>query len=99
MNEIPILVDDNDVLIVNKPSGIAMHDSANTQNAKSTGKNIRTSESADSANTRNIDTHTLGIVSRLREQTGYNQLHLCHRLDTGTSGCLCLAKNAHTAAL
>ncbi|MDP2537764.1 pseudouridine synthase [Alteromonas stellipolaris] len=103
MNEIPILVDDNDVLIVNKPSGIAMHDSANTQNAKSTGKSIRTSESADSANTSNIDnnvdTHTLGIVSRLREQTGYNQLYLCHRLDTGTSGCLCLAKNAHTAAL
>ncbi|WOI36524.1 pseudouridine synthase [Alteromonas sp. CI.11.F.A3] len=111
MNEIPILVDDNDVLIVNKPSGIAMHDSANiadtakTENAKSTGagKNIRTGESADSGSLRNIDsnidTHTLGIVSLLRKQTGYSQLHLCHRLDTGTSGCLCLAKNAQTAAL
>jgi len=40
-----------------------------------------------------------GIVSLLRKQTGYHQLHLCHRLDTGTSGCLCLAKNAHTAAI
>lgn len=40
-----------------------------------------------------------GIVSLLREQTGCKQLYLCHRLDTGTSGCLCLAKNAHTASL
>lgn len=70
---IPILYDDNQVLIVNKPAGLAMHDS----------------DAADN----------LGIVSLLRQQTGLTQLHLCHRLDTGTSGCLCLAKDAHTAAL
>ena len=71
---IPILIDDNDVLIVNKPSGIGVHDGAlNGQPVK-------------------------GIVTLLREQTGYDALHLCHRLDTGTSGCLCLAKNASVAA-
>ncbi|WP_218395457.1 pseudouridine synthase [Alteromonas lipotrueae] len=101
MSEIPILVDDNDVLIVNKPSGIAMHDNANTTNIESTGtgENIKTGGSADSGYISNIDTHALGIVSLLREQTGFSQLHLCHRLDTGTSGCLCLAKNTQTAAL
>lgn len=112
MNEIPILVDDEDVLIVNKPSGIAMHDCANTANianTQSTGtaENISAGEGADACGLNNIgskidskiDTHAFGIVTLLREQTGYSQLHLCHRLDTGTSGCLCLAKYAQTAAL
>lgn len=40
----------------------------------------------------------LGIVNRLKNQLGLSQLHLCHRLDTGTSGCLCLAKSANIAA-
>jgi len=72
---IPILTDDKDVLIVNKPSGIAVHDGV-------------------------VDGKTLkGVVTLLREQTNYKLLHLCHRLDAGTSGCLCLAKNAHTAAI
>jgi tRNA pseudouridine32 synthase/23S rRNA pseudouridine746 synthase len=112
VNEIPILVDDEDVLIVNKPSGIAMHDNANTANIANTqnteaGENISASEGADAFGVNNtaskmggkIAPHSLGIVSLLREQTGYSQLHLCHRLDTGTSGCLCLARNAQTAAL
>lgn len=72
---IPIIIDDNDVLIVNKPSGIDVHDSVVN------GQQIK------------------GIVSILRQQTGYRSLHLCHRLDLGTSGCLCLAKNSQTAAI
>ena len=38
-----------------------------------------------------------GIVTRLKKQLAVTELHLCHRLDTGTSGCLCLAKNAAVA--
>ena len=38
-----------------------------------------------------------GIVSLLRQQTG-EHLHLCHRLDDGTSGALVLARNRQAAA-
>lgn len=73
MLAIPILYEDDALLIVNKPSGVAMHDSNTASNQ--------------------------GIVTLLKQQSGLRQLHLCHRLDTGTSGCLCLAKDARTAAL
>ena len=38
-----------------------------------------------------------GIVSLLRQQTG-EHLHLCHRLDDGTSGALILARHPQAAA-
>lgn len=86
MLEIPIVYEDDNVLIVNKPSGIAMHDSAELK-----------SEAVDSP--AKSDTHIpFGIVSLLKKQLNVAQLHLCHRLDTGTSGCLCLAKDEITAA-
>jgi len=69
---IPVLYENQDILVINKPSGIAVHDAENRK--------------------------TLGIVSLLKEQGEYDELYLCHRLDAGTSGCLCLAKNAKAAA-
>ncbi|MEW9798183.1 TIGR01621 family pseudouridine synthase [Alteromonas sp. CYL-A6] len=39
-----------------------------------------------------------GIITRVRQAFGDGNWHLCHRLDTGTSGCLCLARNARAAA-
>lgn len=39
-----------------------------------------------------------GIAQRLKAQTSNNQLHLVHRLDTATSGCLLLAKHKQAAA-
>ena len=39
-----------------------------------------------------------GIVPAVRTLTGEQQLYLCHRLDTVTSGCLLLARNATAAA-
>ena len=72
MTAIPVLYENQDILVINKPSGIAVHDAENRK--------------------------TLGIVSLLKEQGEYDELYLCHRLDAGTSGCLCLAKNAKAAA-
>ena len=40
----------------------------------------------------------LGIISLLRKETGDDAWYLCHRLDTGTSGCLCIAKSSQAAA-
>lgn len=39
-----------------------------------------------------------GIVSLLKSQLKTSELFLCHRLDTDTSGCLCLAKTSLAAA-
>ncbi|RDV25153.1 TIGR01621 family pseudouridine synthase [Alteromonas aestuariivivens] len=39
-----------------------------------------------------------GIIPLTEQQTGITGLHLCHRLDTGTSGCLLLARNPDSAA-
>ncbi|GGW74193.1 TIGR01621 family pseudouridine synthase [Alteromonas halophila] len=62
------LVDHDDFIIINKPSGIPMHDNER------------------------------GVISLLRQQTGESDWYLCHRLDTGTSGCLCIARTAEAAA-
>jgi len=40
----------------------------------------------------------VGIVSLLKQQTSIQNLHLVHRLDDHTSGCLLLAKNPQAAA-
>lgn len=39
-----------------------------------------------------------GIVTAVKAISGDSQLYLCHRLDTVTSGVICLARNARTAA-
>ncbi len=39
-----------------------------------------------------------GIVTLTQRETGVRNLHLCHRLDNGTSGCLILAKSPQAAA-
>ncbi|MCW8093123.1 TIGR01621 family pseudouridine synthase [Alteromonas sp. ASW11-130] len=39
-----------------------------------------------------------GIVLSSERETGAEKLHLCHRLDTGTSGCVILAKHPAAAA-
>jgi len=69
---IPVLYENHDIIVINKPSGVAVHDAEKRA--------------------------ALGIVSLLKEQGKFDELYLCHRLDAGTSGCLCLAKNAKTAA-
>ena len=86
MQPIPILFENADLIVVNKPVGIAMHDAVDE-----IGANVNTEISGKSEK---ID----GIVTRLKKQLAVTELHLCHRLDTGTSGCLCLAKNATVAA-
>lgn len=41
---------------------------------------------------------THGIISQVRALTGVTGLHLCHRLDTVTSGVMCLARHPDAAA-
>ena len=85
MQPIPVLFENTDLIIVNKPIGIAMHDATNEADVRE--------DIAENGEPEKID----GIVTRLKKQLGVTELHLCHRLDTGTSGCLCLAKNAAVA--
>lgn len=86
MRHIPILFENTDLIVVNKPVGVAMHDAVDETGVTSgTKKGIKAGK---------VD----GIVTVLKKQLAVKELHLCHRLDTGTSGCLCLAKNATVAA-
>lgn len=86
MRHIPILFENTDLIVVNKPVGVAMHDAVDDTGVTSgTKKEIKAGK---------VD----GIVTVLKKQLAVKELHLCHRLDTGTSGCLCLAKNATVAA-
>ncbi|MDY6977642.1 MAG: pseudouridine synthase [Pseudomonadota bacterium] len=86
MRHIPILFENTDLIVVNKPVGVAMHDAVDdTGVTPGTKKGIKAGK---------VD----GIVTVLKKQLAVKELHLCHRLDTGTSGCLCLAKNATVAA-
>lgn len=109
MHAIPILYSSSDLLVVNKPSGIGMHDTplddapfapqkplaANSNAMASAEDNAGDAVHKGFATQRKV---IPGIVSLLKAQLGLSQLHLCHRLDTGTSGCLCLAKNESMAA-
>ena len=85
MQPIPVLFENTDLIIVNKPIGIAMHDATSEADVRE--------DIAENGEPEKID----GIVTRLKKQLAVTELHLCHRLDTGTSGCLCLAKNAAVA--
>ena len=87
MQSIPILYRDKGVVFVNKPVGLAMHDEAAMHDETARNK------APDS-----VLSNSQGIVTRLKEQLNVPHLHLCHRLDTGTSGCLCLAENESVAA-
>ncbi|BFT31000.1 hypothetical protein D210916BOD24_21760 [Alteromonas sp. D210916BOD_24] len=100
MLEIQILFEDDNLIVVNKPSGIAMHDAVE-QASDVEGTEIASAKTSPAKT--DDDPHSsakrkLGIVSILKSQLMLSNLYLCHRLDTGTSGCLCLAKNSHTAA-
>ena len=86
MLHIPILVENADLIVINKPVGVAMHDAVDETGVKQ--------DPTKSIKAGKVD----GIVTVLKKQLAVKELHLCHRLDTGTSGCLCLAKNATVAA-
>ena len=107
MQPIPILFEDANLLVVNKPVGVAMHDALDSKSGapkdnalaiehEDTDKNAAQKESSACKGEDTLRTD--GIVTQLKKQLSFSELHLCHRLDTGTSGCLCLAKNAKTAA-
>lgn len=103
MQDLCILYNSDELVVVNKPSGIGMHDTQAIQTPSPTSKQITSQEfiSQQLASTEPSAQETLtipGIVTLLKKQLNLSQLHLCHRLDTGTSGCLCLAKNERTAA-
>lgn len=86
MLHIPILFENAELIVVNKPVGVAMHDAGNDAGVEQ--------ETTEGIKAGKVD----GIVTVLKKQLAVKELHLCHRLDTGTSGCLCLAKNATMAA-
>ena len=86
MQPIPVLFENTDLIIVNKPIGIAMHDATKEADVDDS--------TAENGKAEKVE----GIVTRLKKQLSLTELHLCHRLDTGTSGCLCLAKNAAVAS-
>ena len=65
---VSILLSHPDFIVVNKPVGVAMHDSETT------------------------------LLRLLQQQQGLSELHLCHRLDTPTSGVMLLARHPHAAA-
>lgn len=93
MQDLCILYNSDDLVVVNKPSGIGMHDTQAIQNPSLTSQQFPSTETSAQ------ETLTIpGIVTLLKRQLNLSQLHLCHRLDTGTSGCLCLAKNERAAA-
>lgn len=93
MRAIPILFENDDIIIVNKPSGIGMHNAADSHCLNPPAAEHSTTHSCD----RN-GLESWGIVTRLKAQLNRSELYLCHRLDTGTSGCLCLAKSSQAAA-
>ncbi len=74
-NQLEILYEDNNIFVVNKPSGISVIDD----------------------DWRNFDT----LINRIKHYYHKNNLEgqipqLCHRIDTGTSGIVLLAKNDKT---
>ena len=98
MHAIPILFENDDIIIVNKPSGIGMHNAADNHCENNPATENPTTNSNNNSVSENRDLENWGIVTRLKAQLNRSALYLCHRLDTGTSGCLCLAKSSQAAA-
>ena len=101
MQHIPIIYQNNGVIVVNKPVGIAMHTTSpshsehGSKHCTKLETELGTELDAELSSELEPD---LGIVELLKRQLNVPQLFLCHRLDTGTSGCLCLTENEHLAA-
>ena len=97
MQHIPIIYRDNGVIVVNKPIGIAMHTTSPTHSEHVAQLSTGLGSGLGSELGSELEPE-LGIVELLKRQLNVPQLFLCHRLDTGTSGCLCLTENEHLAA-
>ena len=101
MSDFHILFEDDDVVVINKPTGVAMHDASppiTSDVPVEAGATSPPTSPLPMSSPKNSEYDSKGIVTLLKKQLRLTNLFLCHRLDTGTSGCLCLAKNAHTAA-
>jgi len=83
MNEPTILFEDDDVLVVHKPSGLAVHEDG------------RTEEKTVTDWVRATHPHMVGVGERMTLQNGkvIDRPGIVHRLDRDTSGVLLLAKN------
>ncbi|WP_420935376.1 pseudouridine synthase [Alteromonas sp. A081] len=101
MQHIPIIYQNNGVIVVNKPVGIAMHTTSPTHSEHGSKHCTRLETALGTERDAELISELepeLGIVELLKRQLNVPQLFLCHRLDTGTSGCLCLTDNEQLAA-
>ena len=90
---IPILYESDQLLVINKPPGIAHHNAI-----QPIIKDENNEDDNHDNEDEDADTTELGVISLLKKQTGYSKLYGVHRLDRVTSGILVIAKTPHMAA-
>lgn len=100
MQHIPIIYRDNGIIVVNKPVGVSMHTTScgHSERNKMSSCGDYSEHALQNNCNESANDPELGIVELLKRQLNVSQLFLCHRLDTGTSGCLCLTENEYLAA-
>jgi len=86
MNEPDVLFEDDDILVVNKPPGLAVHEDGRTEERTLTDW------------VRAQYPHVVGVGEEMTLQNGkvIDRPGIVHRLDRNTSGVLLLAKNQTT---
>lgn len=96
--QIPILFEDDDILIINKPAGITVNNSDTTQHEATLqdwAVEYLQLEVSKGENVSKVSNGTLNAISETydSEKTFYDRGGIVHRLDKETSGVMILAKN------
>lgn len=89
--KIKVLYEDSDVLVIDKPSGIAVHSDGRTKPARPNGRSGGEKTIADWVLKNYPELKDVGEPQGL--ERGVIRPGIVHRLDRGTSGVLILAKN------
>ena len=94
-NDFDILYEDDDVVVVNKPSGMVCFHSRKTTDGKigRKKKNTKKKKSGTSANADISLEDALVNIGLPLSTLNHDALGIVHRIDRGTSGCIVLAKN------
>ena len=83
MNEIKVIYEDNDILVINKPSGVIVNKADTTRHEQTVQDWLEQGSRAACFTKPNSDV----------ESDFYNRSGIVHRIDKETSGILVIAKN------
>src|ERR1035437_609028 len=98
LNEVKILYEDNDVLVINKPAGLAVHADGRTEEKTLADWVLTHYPEMKDVGEQKIQNEELEIKNQeLNRSSAIPRPGIVHRIDRDTSGALILRSEEHTS--